>query len=236
LPHGNLRMTMPPDLYAKRFTAALMLSCLLHAALVVLPYLGTAATAGRPARAVLKAGKARALQAPGILSVRFVTEGEAAAASETPPPPQSAPDAAPAPVLEPTPERAPGIDLLPIPAPAFYTTDQLTRRPQLTSAPMLQVPDQDPYFGAGKVVLKLRISELGIVMEVNVEEHSVPQAVAARAAEVFAGQRFVPGEINGRRVGSVMRIEVTYDENADENPDQSKRDDAARDGGRAVRP
>ena len=109
-------------------------------------------------------------------------------------------------------ERAAGIGLLPIPAPAYYTTDQLTKRPQPTSDPRLDVPEFGPVFASGKVILKIWINELGAVKTVDVEKSDVPEAIAATAAAAFGKLRFLPGEINGRPVGTLMRIEVTYDD------------------------
>jgi outer membrane biosynthesis protein TonB len=204
---GGLRSALNPDRYLRRFYAALMFSCLLHAALVFLPYFGARTTASGPAvQAGQKPGRTR------ILSVRFMAENATAPTSAQP---GSSEEPRPAP------EHSPGIDLLPIPAPAFYTADQLTKRPQLISDPRLHSPDSDPFPGTGKVVLKVRISELGMVISVDVEKSDVPEAVAATAAAAFGDLRFIPGEINGRRVGSILRIEVTYDDPA--------RDEGARD-------
>ena len=47
---GKLRAAMNPDAYlSNRLYAALMVSCLLHAALVFMPYLGASTTVSRPA-------------------------------------------------------------------------------------------------------------------------------------------------------------------------------------------
>lgn len=111
------------------------------------------------------------------------------------------------------PEPALGIDVLPIPAPAYYPSDQLTRRPKPLTPPKLDVPLQlSQSFDSGKVILKLWINELGAVTATEVEHSEVPETVSALAKEAFAKLRFAPGEINNRRVGAVMRIEVTYDD------------------------
>ena len=107
-------------------------------------------------------------------------------------------------------ERALGADLLPIPAPAYYTTDQLTKRPQPTSQPTLLAPELGPAIPSGKVILKLWINELGNVASVEVEKSELPEAISATAAAAFGKLRFVPGQINGRPVGTLMRIEVIY--------------------------
>jgi hypothetical protein len=211
---GGLRAAVNPDQYLKRFYAALAISCLLHAALVFMPYLGARTTASGPAvQARQKPGPAR------ILSVRFMAESAAAPSSAADSPAQPGVYEEPLPA----PEHSPGIDLLPIPAPAFYTADQLTKRPQLISDPRLHAPESDPFPGTGKVFLKVMINELGKVISVDVEKSDVPEAVSATAAAAFGDLRFIPGEINGRRVGSILRIEVTYDDAARE---EGARDDA----------
>jgi TonB family protein len=108
--------------------------------------------------------------------------------------------------------RTEGIGLLPIPAPTYYTTDQLTKRPQPTAEPELDTPEIGPVFASGTIILKLWISELGDVISVDVEKTDLPEIFSRTAVAAFRNLRFVPGELNGKRVGTVMRIEVTYDD------------------------
>jgi TonB family protein len=74
------------------------------------------------------------------------------------------------------------------------------------------VPEIGPIFASGKVILKIWINERGIVDSVDVEKSDLAAAISATAAAAFGRLRFVPGEINGRPVGTMMRIEVTYDD------------------------
>jgi len=210
-PFGALR----PDLYSKRFLLALAASGVVHAAVIFLPYFGastadfrTAVPGQAPARSV---------------SVRLILEngpaapaaGSVAVAPSVPEPPVRRPaEEEPRPAQD----RGLGSDLLPVPAPAFYATNQLTKRPRPTSEPKLDVPELGPVFPQGKVILKVWINELGQVVSVGVEESDLPESVSATATAAFARLRFVPGEINGRRVGVLMKIEVTYDENMKQPP------------------
>jgi hypothetical protein len=209
-PFGTLRSVLRPDLYSKRLFLALAASGLAHAAVIFLPYFGASTADFRAA----VPGQAAARS----VSVRLILEsgpaapapGSVAVAASTPEPPASRPaEEAP----RPAPDRGLGSDLLPVPAPAFYTTNQLTKRPRPTSEPKLDVPELGPVFPQGKVILKVWISELGQVVSVGVEESDLPETVSATAVAAFGKLRFVPGEINGRRVGVMMKIEVTYDEN-----------------------
>ena len=103
-----------------------------------------------------------------------------------------------------------GIGLLALAAPAYYTSDQLTKRAQPESVPKLDAPELGPVFASGTVILKLWINELGHVVSVDVEKTDLPQAYSKTAVAAFRNLRFAPGEIDGRHVGVMMRIEVSY--------------------------
>jgi hypothetical protein len=205
-PSGELHVRMELDAYlSNRLLAALTASCLLHAAIIATPYLGASTTVSRPA--MLKPGPARALH------VRLVLENAPAKAAENSAAGASAESQAPrAAEEEPRPavERTLGADLLPIPAPGYYTTDQLTKRPQPTSQPRLLAPELGPAIPSGKIILKLWINELGNVASAEVEKSELPESMSASAAAAFGKLRFEPGQINGRPVGTLMRIEVIY--------------------------
>ena len=205
---------MIPGSNSKRLYAALALSCLLHAATIVLPYLGTGSADFR--LAVTQGQKPR----PGpVLRVRLLEEGMPAAATEAPsavtvvaqPAGQAG---APSNELRPAPPPPPKVGGLPFPAPAYYTADQLTKRPRPTSEPDLGTPVSGRAFPSGLVILRLWISELGTVAAVDVETTDLPEVLAERAAVAFSKLRFEPGEIAGRRVPALVRIEVTYNEPA----------------------
>jgi TonB family protein len=193
-----------------RLYAALMLSCLLHAALILLPYSGASTTVSRPA--------ARGAQKPGpvrVLDVRLGQASGSAATAAGKPATQTraaVPPARPKASEEPPPalNRPRGIDLLPIPAPTYYTTDQLTKPPRPTSQPELDVRREIARAVSGKVILKLWIDEQGKVDSVEVESSNLPEALSGTTAAAFGNLHFVPGEIEGRRVRTLMRIEVVY--------------------------
>jgi TonB family protein len=184
LTFGGPRPATHPGADWKRLSAALAVSCLLHAALVLMPYFGTSAIP-RTAGGAQKPGPARAFD------VRLEQTGRSAATAAGKP-------------------SARGTNLLPIPAPTYYRTDQLTKLPRPTSQPRLDVPRAIARSVSGKVILKLWIDELGNVDSVEVESSNLPQTVSGTAAAAFGKLRFVPGEIDGRRVRALMRIEVAY--------------------------
>lgn len=175
---------LQPGVHWRRLYVALVVSCLLHVGLVLMPYFGKS-TAVTPSAAlgVLKSGPARALE------VRL----EQARAEPRP-----------------RTDLRRGSDSLPIPAPVYYSSDQLTKPPRPTSEPRLDVPRSIARSVSGTVVLRLWIDELGNVASVEVESSNLPETVSGTAAGAFGKLRFIPGEIDGRRVRTLMRIEVAY--------------------------
>ena len=234
-------MTQRP--YSKRFLAALAASCLAHGALLLSSAPGSGKKVVRSVvMKGLQMGEARPLNVTLLRERKPVVtialkEGEStgsifkAPLSPLPPAPitedtkpiakiakEAGPPNQPAqPVTvenqQLAPERNALAPPLPLPAPTFFTTDQLTKRPELLSdPPKLEVSESMPAFTSGKVVLKVWINERGAVISVELEDSDVPDAVAAAATAAFEKLRFEPGEINGRPVATLMRIEVSYDE------------------------
>lgn len=201
-----------------RFCAALAASCFLHAAMLFLPYLGKSSQQPR-------AGGGAAKNIPRGLHVTLRTLNIAGPTKFS-----VAPVTAPAPIenpialaladhmdlnmdiaeLQPAQNRSEGADLLPIPAPVYYTADQLTKRPQPTVSTDLDPPELLPIVASGTIILKLWISDLGEVSTVEVEKSAMPEVFSRQAVVAFKRLRFLPGERNGVRVGAVMRIEVNY--------------------------
>jgi TonB family protein len=167
-----------------RLVAALMASCLLHVAAVLAPALGMGGGI-----LIFAPHRSQNTRTPSVLDVRLAETGR--------------------PAMRAAPTRVPrGVDLLPFPARLFRTADELTKQPRPRVKPAFNVPA--PIFTPGKVILKVWIDALGNVVAVDVEESSVPDALAATAASAFRQTPFIPGEINGGRVATLMRIEVTY--------------------------
>jgi hypothetical protein len=201
---------MNPGSDSARLFACFALSCLLHAGVIFTPYLGASSSAYQPA---VQGGQ----KPPRTLDVTLVSEQPSAFAvaevfdkggSTADAPAERMPDETPRPALD----RTVGIGLLPIPAPAYYSTDQLTKRPQPTGAADLDAPEIRPIIASGTIILKLWINELGNVNAVDVENTDLPEMFTETAVAAFRNLHFVPGELNGQPVGTMMRIEVTYDD------------------------
>lgn len=209
----------------ERFLGGLALSCLFHALVVALPLLGErragapvpASAAGDAPLAVTLAVRAVA-PAAGSAAASAAAASAAASAAGAPPiavPRIAAPPFAPAtPVAAAQPIATPasGPDLLPLAGPAYYPTAQLGKRPQPTMAPALDTPELMPIVASGKLVAVLWIDDGGKVARAEVERTDLPEAFVHAAIAAFLRTRFLPGERDGRPVGSIMRIEASYED------------------------
>jgi TonB family protein len=191
-----------------RLAIALAASFALHAGLAFLPYLGTTAI-----------GTFRADSGPhSSMSVNLLTI--AATPLATPASEQAAPEARKRPAdlsptvaedtAEPVDVPALGSDFAPFPSQSYFSVEQLTRRPVPTSEPQLTPPSLRRFRSSGTVVLMVGINELGHVAAVKVERSNLPPVFNEAAATAFQQLAFVPGEIEGRRVPTVVAFEVTY--------------------------
>jgi TonB family protein len=180
----------------ERVFSALMASCLAHMLFMLLPSPEAGGAALLPATSGVQHAR------PGTLEVQLKEVG-------APPPVPSAPVPAASRAVPRGTSRASrplrGADL---PAQAFRTADQLTKHPRPKAKPVFELPS--PTFEPGKVILKVWIDAAGNVLAVDVEESSVPEPLSESAAAAFRRTPFVPGEIAGMRVATLMRIEVTY--------------------------
>jgi len=93
----------------------------------------------------------------------------------------------------------------------YFPSDQLTVRPYpltVLEDPSVLEPELD---GRGeRVVLKVWISDSGEVTAMETEFTDMPARVHEAVMTAFRRMRFMPGEIDGRRVGSILTIEMTY--------------------------
>jgi len=206
-PRAGRLATLSAGPQDRRFAAALAASCLLHALLLFLPGLGASAVSSGLAERL-----ARAFGPSPMLEVRLLARSEGArpvilpSAEETGGLPAPVARKAPAEASEP----ARGADLLPLPGTTFYTVDQITKHPVAITQPNLFVARTTARSVQGKVSLKIWVGERGEVEAVEVEKSNLPEAISKLTAEAFERLRYEPGEINGRPVGVVLRIEVDY--------------------------
>ncbi|MCX7170591.1 MAG: energy transducer TonB [Proteobacteria bacterium] len=194
---------------ASRLIVALLASCLLHGAAVILPYLGSG---GKESRLLQQGGQQlpRALTATLAFTRRTPLSAISLSRQGDRYPESPVLPAKPADASHPSQPRSEGADLLPIPAPSYYGTDQLSKRPQPLAEVKLDTPEISPIIASGKMILKLWINERGEVIEVEVEKTELPDAFSRAAITAFKQLHFIAGERHGQPVGSVMRIEVSY--------------------------
>jgi hypothetical protein len=90
-------------------------------------------------------------------------------------------------------------------------------RPRLSVVPVmqhsvvLQWPPEWAAEGLYSEVLSLFIDEFGIVQRVRVDGNGLPELFQQQARQAFLGVRFSPGQLNGRDVKSLIRIEVSFE-------------------------
>lgn len=148
------------------------------------------------------------------MSVRMVTLASSVAppASEA----DSTPAALPDPVLPTAPDQEPpsekdrgGDDSLDL--------DGYVPRPWLTMAPQPQTPILLPFppefqdRARYTARLSLYIEADGQVGHVEFEGEPLPQVLARAARQAFTHARFTPGQVNGRIVKSLIKVEVDFD-------------------------
>lgn len=95
------------------------------------------------------------------------------------------------------------------PARLFYPADQLSVRPLPLSdieSPDFDMPMQDR---RASVIMDVSISESGEVVSALPVMSGLPESYTQSLAAAFRRLRFTPGEINGVRVGSLLRVELT---------------------------
>ena len=203
-----------------RLLAALLFSSLLHLIVVVLPYLVM------PTRFLIHGG---ASTGPYALSAKLIAPGETGARAvvavspvgAVPKPKKSAKSATPAklPVsaevdpqqTQTTPVEVAHDKSLQADGGTFYPTSQLAYSPLPLNEILLGEPEVSFMTAHGGIILTLWIDTLGEVLEVTVETTDIPEEIADGIIKAFRQLHFKPGELNGRAVGVVMRIEVGVD-------------------------
>lgn len=193
--------------------AAIAASCVMHASALVLPYLGTGADASSAATyaAGLPQGRLYARLTSNQPEIRARADTGLFAAGQNAA--TGAPVGGPATTDErpATPQRG-GLGLLPGEGIAYYASSHLTQRPVPLTAIALDDPAIVPVVASGKMVMTLWINAEGEVENAAVEASELPGLFTGPAIAAFKRLRFRPGELNGRRVGTIMKIEVTYED------------------------
>lgn len=83
--------------------------------------------------------------------------------------------------------------------------------PRPSSRVIVPFPKEITSIGRHTAILALFIDETGLVRRVRVDGPSLPKPMEEAARDAFLQAHFSPGEIDGRRVKSLIRIEVVFD-------------------------
>jgi Gram-negative bacterial TonB protein C-terminal len=94
----------------------------------------------------------------------------------------------------------------------FYAAGQLSKRPKVIAEVDLETADTRSLLATGRMVFNLAIDQNGKVLAVDVEQSDLPEVFTQAASNAFMQFKFQPGEIDGTPVGSILRIEITYDD------------------------
>lgn len=181
-------MRRPPD--CLRLCAALLVSLLLHAALLLPSPLTS------PPRLAMRPSATGAL----VLTATLPTPGG------QPPPAAEAPPAG-----KPAAHPVPATNAPPASASAFYTAERLTRPPRPLESIELDLPQARLLTGSATLVLTLWVDAEGRVVSYEVQAPELPEEYTTAVAEAFRAVRFAPGELRGRKVGSILRLEIHRD-------------------------
>lgn len=109
-------------------------------------------------------------------------------------------------------QKSPGVGIE-IPEMRYFSSDLLTVRPY----PLTQLESSElrkPLLNGnvGKVILRVWVSDVGEVTAIETEFTDMPIAIYEAFVAAFRHMRFKPGEIDGKPVGSILRIEMSYED------------------------
>jgi hypothetical protein len=106
----------------------------------------------------------------------------------------------------PEPQPAPTPD-----ARGHYASAQISRPPRPLAAVDLNLPEARLLTAPGRLLLKLWIDAEGVVVAFEVDAPDLPEEYATAVAEAFSAARFAPGELLGRKVPSVLKLEILHE-------------------------
>lgn len=115
-------------------------------------------------------------------------------------------------------ERSKGKELLPGRPPDFheveyFPSERLSVRPYpLTVLESAGVAEFGQNGLQGRLVLSVWVSAEGVVVAAETEYTDMPESIHEASVAAFLRMRFSPGKIDGVPVGSVMKIEITYED------------------------
>lgn len=177
---------MPALTDCQRLGLALLLSLLLHAAWLMPGFLGPTPQAGLRGTA----------ENPLILTTRLSPAENAPPAEH--PPESSTRQSPPATQAQADPQ-------------GYFSAEQLSRPPRPLGMVNLNIPEKQLLTAPGTLVLTLWINDQGRVTSFKVDAPDLPEEYTTAVAEAFSATHFAPGEIRGRNVSSILKVEISHD-------------------------
>ncbi len=104
----------------------------------------------------------------------------------------------------------------------YYRISELTQKPRILIEPEFSYPEQSNELDhTGVVRLALLIGDDGSVhsVEVKRDESTLSGTFQDAASRAFSLSRFVPGEIDGAPVGSILQVEIKFEAGSDQATD-----------------
>ena len=170
-----------------RLSLALLLSLLLHVALLL------------PGASIQ----------PGVLGMRHGDTQDLVLTAELRPatPPSTAPTQA-----NPDANKlaAAGAPLPQVDARGHYLAEQLSRPPRPLQEVKLDLPEAGLLTAPGQLRLTLWIDSEGRVVAYHMDAPDLPEEYTTAVAEAFASIRYAPGELLGRKVNSILKLQIEH--------------------------
>lgn len=94
---------------------------------------------------------------------------------------------------------------------SYIPRPQLSRPPVMLGSVSLTWPEEGPSAGHYRDIIALYIDEQGIVQRVRIDGTGLPEVLQEETRQRFLGARFEPGQLDGREVKSLIRVEVEFD-------------------------
>ncbi|MCZ8251918.1 MAG: hypothetical protein O9318_05585 [Hylemonella sp.] len=147
---------------------------------------------------------------PGIQGMRAVdTQDLVLRATLGPAPPQAAASTP----TSPDPDKAAATST-PLPqadARGHYLAEKLSRPPRPLQEVKLDLPEAGLLTAPGQLRLTLWIDTEGRVVAYHMDAPDLPEEYTTAVAEVFASIQYVPGELLGRKVNTILKLQIDHE-------------------------
>lgn len=91
-----------------------------------------------------------------------------------------------------------------------YLAEQLSRPPRPLQEVKLDLPEAGLLTAPGQLRLTLWIDTEGRVVAYHMDAPDLPEEYTTAVAEVFASIRYAPGELLGRKVNSILKLQIEH--------------------------